>query len=255
MGFIRFFVAIKNTALDILFPPICFGCKNHLENRDKFICDACLGSIKINNTLFCPMCQARLPENKRICNHGLEKNEEFPYLLAAAANYDNKIIQDVIHSYKYTYFDKLSSALGAILTDYLNSVIRNSKFEIKNFSVTYIPLHFFRERERGFNQSKLLAQIISKNFNLELIDALRRIKNNPPQAKIAKNNLQQSKNYENRKKNISSAFQITDSEIISGKNIILIDDVYTSGATMSEAAKVLKQHGAGKIIALVIAKA
>ena len=251
----NFFIAIKNTALDILFPPVCFGCKNHLENRDKFICDGCLASIKINNTLFCPVCQARLPENKRVCSHGLKKTDEFPYLLAAAASYDDKIVRDLIHSYKYEYFDKLSSVLGAVLAAYLDSVIKNSKLEIKNFSVTYIPLHLFRERTRGFNQSKLLAEIIAEKFNLEIIGALQRVRNNPPQAKISKNNRAQTKNHGKRQKNISNAFEIAASGKISGKNIILVDDVYTSGATISEAAKILKRHGANKIIALVVARA
>lgn len=248
------FTKIKNVLLDIFFPPLCFGCQKYLENRNKYVCGDCLRSIKLNNTLFCPVCQARLPENKRVCSHGPEKAEKFPYILGAATTYDSKIIQDLIWHYKYKSFEQLSSPLGEILINYLDSIIRNSsaswRIEIRNFLIIPIPLHLFREKKRGFNQSELLAKIISKNFSLEFIDALTRVKNNPPQAK--------SKDRKDRQKNISEAFQIIDPERIKkieNKNIILIDDVYTSGSTMSEAAQVLKKNGAGKIIALVVAKA
>lgn len=251
-----FLTKLKNNLLDVLFPPICLGCQKHLENRDKFVCDGCLSLIKLNNTLFCPVCQARLPENKRICGHGSEKSKKFPYLLAAASSYDNKIVQEIVHNYKYKKFDKLSLILGDILINYLDFIFENSKLspcercpegtKIENYVVTYIPLYYSREKKRGFNQSKLLAELISKNFNLEMAGVLKRIKNNPPQAK--------TKNYNERAQNISGAFQIINSEKIKNRNVLLIDDVYTSGATMSEAARILKQNGANKIIALAVAK-
>lgn len=245
MGLAQFnmFTEIKSIILDILFPPVCLGCQKYLEKKDDFICDDCYCSIKLNNTLFCPVCQARLAENKKICNHGSEKSNEFPYLLAAASNYDDQIIRNLVHCYKYKNFNGISAVLGDILNDY----VQTANLPVNDFSVSYIPLHFIRENNRGFNQSKLLAEIISKNFNLELVDVLVKTKNNPPQAK--------SKNREERKNNISGAFQAINPEKINDKNIVLIDDVYTSGATMSEAAHVLKQNGANKIIALVVAKA
>jgi len=234
---------IKNIIFDILFPSICLGCQKYLEKKDNFICDDCYYSVKLNDTLFCPVCQARLAENKKFCNHGSKKSKEFPYLLAPASNYDNQIIQNLIHYYKYKNFSEISAILGDILNDY----VQRTNLPVNDFSISCIPLHFIRENKRGFNQSKLLAEIISKNFNLELIDVLIKIKNNPPQAK--------SKNHKERKNNISGAFQAINPEKINNKNIILIDDVYTSGATMSEAARILKQNGANKIIALVVAKA
>ncbi|MBI5401512.1 ComF family protein [Candidatus Wolfebacteria bacterium] len=237
-----FLTTLKNNLVDVLFPPLCLGCQKHLEVRDKFVCDGCLSLIKLNNTLFCPVCQARLPENKRICNHGSEKSKKSPFLLAAASSYDNKIIREIIHNYKYKGFGKLSPVLGNILIDYL----KISRLQITNYIITYVPLYFSREKKRGFNQAKLLAEIIAKNFNLEMVNVLKRIKDNPPQAK--------TKNYDERTKNISGAFQITEPEKIKNRNVLLIDDVYTSGATMSEAARILKQNGAKKIVALTVAK-
>ncbi len=238
-----FLSKVKNTILDILFPPICLNCQKHLDAKNKLICEECLALIKINNALFCPICRLRLAENKQICHHKFSYN----YILAAAGNYDDSILQNLIHYFKYKSCKNLAPILGEILIKYLNSV--NLNFNFSNFIVVPIPLHPKRERERGFNQSKLIAEIMANYLNLPLIDGLKRIKNNDPHAKI--------KGAEKRNKNIAGCFEIKNPEIImiEDKNIILIDDVFTSGATINESVKILKIGGVKKIITLVIAKA
>ena len=233
----------KNFILDILFPPLCLGCKKYLEKRDEFCCNDCLSLVKINNTLFCPVCQARLAENKRVCNHGAEAQKNFPYLLAAAMNYDDKITRELIQFFKYKNLERLSCLISEFILKYLKTL----ELDLENFVVVPVPLHPFKERRRGFNQSKILAQAISKECGLELDCCIVRIKNTKPQA--------QAKNRQNRNQNLANAFKMAEAEKISGKNILLVDDVYTSGATMNEAAKILKESGAKKIIALVAAKA
>jgi ComF family protein len=244
------FTKIKNLILDIFFQPICLNCQKHLqrskttnssESTNNYLCDNCYNSIKLNNTLFCPVCRARLAENKRICHY------DSSYLLAAAGNYDDPALQNLIHYFKYKYFRNLAPILGEILIQYLNSL--NPKFYILNSKpiVIPIPLHPRRERKRGFNQAKLIAEIVAQYFALPLIDGLKRIKNNKPQVNL--------KNDELRNKNVANCFKIKNSDFVQGKNIILVDDVFTSGATMNEAVKVLKENGAKRIIALVLAKA
>lgn len=242
-----FLIKLKNIILDILFPPICINCRKTLTNaendadqRGKIICEQCLGIIKLNSALFCPVCRARLAENKKICHR------DAPYFLAAAGNYDDPVLQNLIHYFKYKSFENLAPILGELLIKYFK-LLNFETFKLLNFIIVPIPLHHCRERERGFNQAKLLAEIIARHFNLPLIDGLKRIKNNEPQVKL--------KDFEKRIKNISDCFEIKNPEIVKGKNIILIDDVFTSGATMNEAARILKKNGSGKIIALVLAKA
>ncbi|MEK7555309.1 MAG: ComF family protein [Patescibacteria group bacterium] len=243
---LTFLIKLKNITLDILFPPFCVNCQQHLDNRDKLICDNCYASIKLNNTLFCPVCRTRLAENKQICHFA-------SYLLASAGNYDDPVLQNLIRFFKFKSLENLSPILGKILIKYLNSLnpIRQLADYIlnpKSFIIIPIPLHPQRKRERGFNQAELLAKFVSDNLNLEMIDGLKRIKNTEPQSK--------SKNRESRLKNISGCFKINPlAEInVKNKNIILVDDVFTSGATMNEAIKILKSNGAKKIIALVLAK-
>jgi len=232
-----FLIKLKNTALDILFPPICLNCQKPIDDRNKLICEKCLSLIKLNNTLFCSVCRARLAENKKICHY------DSRYLLAPAGNYDDPVLQNLIHYFKYKSFKNLAPILGEISVKY----IENRKLKIENFSAVPIPLHPRRERQRGFNQSELLAEFLAKKLNLELIDGLKRIKNTDPQAKIKKP--------EKRLENINGCFALKNAEQIQGKNILLIDDVFTSGATINEAVKILKTNGAAKIIALVLAKA
>lgn len=139
----------------------------------------------------------------------------------------------------------MAPVLGKLLIKYLNSL--NPKFSILNSVVIPIPLHKSRERQRGFNQAKLMAEYVADYFNLPLVEDLERIKKTESQAKM--------KNKEERLKNISGCFKITNPNSIKEKNVVLIDDVFTTGDTINEAIKILKENGAKKIIALVAAKA
>lgn len=239
----------KDAILNILFPPICINCQKHLSlSKYNYLCDDCFNKIKLNSALFCPFCRARLADNKKICNHS-KKDFPFSYFLAAAGNYDDPVMRNLIHCFKYQKFEKLTPILGKIIIKYLENIklINQSANQPKNYIIVPIPLHFWREKTRGFNQSKLIAEYIAEKLNLQLVDALKRAKNNKPQAK--------SKNSKERNKNVEGIFKIINPDLIRGKNIILVDDVYTSGATISEAIKILKQNNANKIIALVIARA
>jgi competence protein ComFC len=237
-----FFTKVKNIFLDILFPPICLNCQQPINDRNKLICEKCLFSIKLNNTLFCPVCLARLADNRQICHYNSQ------YLLAAAGDYNDPVLRNTIHYFKYKSFKNLAPILGKILINYLQKLqlINQSTNKLINYIVVPIPLHPKRERKRGFNQAELIAEIVAQNFNLELIEGLQRIKNNKPQA--------QCKRAEDRIEGVKGCFKIKNAEKIQGKNILLVDDVFTSGATINEAVKVLKPKGVKKIIALTIAK-
>lgn len=244
-----YLIKIKDIIFDILFPPICINCRKHLSlSKYDYLCDDCFNKIKLNSALFCPFCRARLADNKKICNHS-KKIFPFPYFLAAASNYDDSIMRNLIYCFKYQKFEKLAPILGEIIIKYLKNIklINQLTNQPKNYIIVPIPLHFWREKTRGFNQSKLIAECIAEKLNLQLVGALKRAKNNKPQAK--------SKNTKERNKNVEGIFKVINTDLIKGKNIILVDDVYTSGATINEAVKILKQNRCRKIIALVTAKA
>ena len=228
----------RYVALDIFFPPLCVQCSTHLDSKEReILCRTCLNTINIHNASFCGVCRARLPDNQRICHFNS------PFILAAAGSYSDPVLQNLIHIFKYKGFKNAGPVLGALTAKYLRRIHIN----LEGYSAVSIPLHTRRERERGFNQAQVLASIVANEFGLELNDVLIRTKNNKPQAHIKDSDL--------RRKNIEGSFELRSGADIKGKNVLLVDDVFTSGATMNEAVLVLKHAGAKNIIALVAARA
>jgi len=167
------------------------------------------------------------------------------FFLAPAGEYGDPILQKIIQSFKYQGIKGLAPVLGEFLIKYLNSL--NPQYSILNSIIIPIPLHKSRERQRGFNQAKLMAEFVAGHFNLSLVESLERIKKTEPQAKM--------KSKEERLKNISGCFKVVNPDSVKEKNVVLIDDVFTTGDTINEAVKILKENGAKKIIALVAARA
>jgi len=204
------------------------------------LCEDCFKKIAFNTTLFCGQCRARLPENEKICH------KNFPYLLGAATNF-NDPIRNLIHQLKYRHWKSAEQPIAKIINIYLKN-LKLTNQQIKNFIVVPIPLHKNREQDRGFNQAALIGKNIADNLDLPFRkNLLLRIKETKIQAEL--------KDWEQRKTNLENAFQISEPTTLLGKNILLVDDVYTSGATINEAVRILKENGVKKIIAMVVAKA
>lgn len=246
-----YFTKLKNWLADALFPPTCLNCKKIINKNDGGLCAACFAEIPINKTFFCGVCRARLPNNKKICH----KNA--PYILAAACDYQNEVVRKLIWQLKYRRKKQAALPLARLITAYLGQLDPIIPVGL----ICPIPLHPKRERERGFNQSRLIAEnLIGQICTINLI----RTKNTLPQQKVV--------DFQKRKENMENSFSlylpasprpirpvgpvcpISPIDSISGKTIFLLDDVFTSGTTITEAAKVLKSAGAKKIIALVVAK-
>lgn len=221
--------------LNLVFPQLCLNCRKNV--KDGVICRDCFAGISINQTLFCGRCQARLPAGKKTCH------QNFPYILGAAGSYDNDAIKSLIHGLKFKYIRGASLVLGKLLYKYTSSLA----IPLNNFIVIPLPLSKKRLRGRGFNQSELIAQTFAEHFELSFEKScLLRTKNAEPQSKAV--------SLIERRKNVEGCFAVIRPKLIAGKNIILIDDVTTSGATFFEAAKTLKGAGAKKIIALAVAR-
>ncbi|MBI4085940.1 MAG: ComF family protein [Candidatus Liptonbacteria bacterium] len=246
--------------LDVLFPPVCLNCRQSVKSGES-ICISCFSNIKIFNTLFCGKCRARLPSIalapglrsqsgsfggvgkeslvtiKKICH------KDFPYLLGAAADYQDETVKQLVRSLKFGFIKSAAGSLASLLVSYAEGV----NYRITAFTVIPIPLSRARERKRGFNQSFLIAKIFAGHFGLELNpNILVRDKNTMAQSEI--------KDFEKKRDNVKNCFSIKSLDSVNGKNFILIDDVVTSGATFFEAASALKRAGAKKIIALAAAK-
>lgn len=223
---------------DALFPPVCVGCGDSMAHGA--LCDACLASITIFNTLFCGACLARLPDGKKICH------KDAPFRLGAAAAYDDPALAAAIHALKFQGIRAAAEPLAALLTRYADRV--DAPFA-GGYTVVPLPLSAERRRSRGFNQAALIARPFAATLGLPVEeDLLARVVHRKPQS--------DTEDIFERRENVRGCFAPAPGaeERISGKKIVLVDDVVTSGTTFTEAARVLRDAGAKRIFALAVAK-
>lgn len=236
----RIIARAKNAITDMLFPPLCLTCGNLLDPEEKngVACRACIASIPLYDALSCPACARRVPNGTLACH------PEAKYLLAGAAHYGNEKAHKLIWQFKYENWLSAGTPLSSLMTEHL----RKTEHDFSGYAVVPIPLHKNREWKRGFNQAAVIGARIAYEFSLPVLPGnLVREKETAAQA--------DQKDYAARETNIQGAFHAKRPEEFKGRNILLVDDVTTSGATLHEAARVLKQCGAKKIIAAVIARA
>jgi len=218
---------------DLLFPKNCIGC----GKETRWICDECKRRIIYIKNPFCPKCN-RLSPNGKVCRRCRDKS----YLtgLIVAAYYNEGPLKEAIHAYKYEYIFGVHEELGKIITE----AFYKNKFS--SCVIIPIPLHKKRQTQRGFNQSELLAKYLSsKTKNKLLVKKLVRLKNTEPQIELSGRK---------RRENIKDAFSWKGKDEIINQKVLLIDDVYTTGSTLEECAKVLKSAGAKEIWGIVLAK-
>ena len=211
------FLLSKKFWLDLLFPIRCLACGRE------------------NDTYLCPSCRPLLKFDSPDFSFDL-KNVEAIFI---AGSYENPLLSDLIKKLKFNSIGEI----GKILGDFL-SLFWQGQAGLMRPLVVPIPLSKKRQRTRGFNQAELIARHFAAYFNYELSLDLKKIKNTKAQAQL---------NERARQKNLAGAF-IWKGEKLAGREIILIDDVITTGATIDMAAAELKKAGAGKIIALGVAK-
>lgn len=239
---IKIIIAVKNIIIDIFFPKTCFGC----GKEGEYICTDCISTLEILNYQYC-LCNTNPKRVASIMDSGKCpkcQNKKMDGLFFAI-NYNNQLIQKTIQNFKYPPLVKnLSLSFSQIIYHHFQlSNFNTSNFD--NFIIIPVPLEKSREKWRGFNQ----AYEVAKGLDFLNIP----IKNNCL-VKTKKTKLHSLLSKKERSKNILNAFKLINSEEIRGKKILLLDDVYTTGATMEECAKVLKKFGAKRVFGLVIAR-
>jgi ComF family protein len=242
---------LKNFLLDLIFPRYCLGCKKEMASKQSvLVCDACFGKITLNSGVQCHICGLRIsvPEGHKKCYKKTPLRGLF-----AASQYENPILKEMIRQFKYQSVESLKKPLAELVIAYVAKELLIDK--LSNSVLVPIPLTLKRKINRGFNQSELLAKEIGKFLNCPVINLLKRKKFTSPQAEIS--------DWQQRKENISGAFclspklsilRIDSFGDLRNMKVVLVDDVSTSGATLEEAAMVLKQAGIKEIYGLVVAK-
>ncbi|MCD6471022.1 ComF family protein [bacterium] len=230
---------IKNLFLDLLFPIECLSC----GKEGYFLCPDCLEKIPFVDKFTCPVCgkPSLYGQTHQICRRKTSLDG-----LVYATSYKNETINKAIKQFKYNSIKNLGKPLARLMIKFIeNSGLKNF-FAKNNFILIPIPLFFLKQKNRGFNQSEVLADEIANYFNWPIEkDLLKRTKPTRSQTELTKGQ---------RSKNVLNAFKVKNKIGLLNKNIILVDDVFTTGATLNEAAKVLKESGVNKVWGLTLAK-
>jgi len=218
----------KNFIFDLLFPKFCLSC----QREGNYLCEDCQSTLGVLNT------------HQKHQTHSPAGGLKDLYF---ALPYQQPLIKNLIKLFKYQPFVKeLVIPLTSLIITHFQ-LIEKSTADFVNFILVPVPLERKKLKWRGFNQAEEIGKELANFFGIPLItNCLIKIKETLPQVELSD---------EERRENIKGAFLVKDKELIKNKKILLVDDVYTTGATMEECARVLKKAGAKEVIGIVIARA
>lgn len=206
---------------ELLFPWKCVFCDSVLENTD-----------------ICFDCEKNLPYTN---GDGIYQKFAFVDKCVSPLYYKDKVRQSV-HRYKFYGCSAYSARYGAIMADCVENNLDCGGIDV----ISWIPLSRKRQHSRGYNQSELIAREIAKRTDLPCVAVLEKIKNNKAQSGI--------RDLKQRSKNVVGAYKLADGAEVKGKCILLVDDVVTTGSTLSEAARMLKKAGAKSVYCATLAR-
>lgn len=226
--------------LDFIFPKFCVGC----GKLGTYFCPQCVKNI-IQTDLVCPSCERSSIGGK---THPLCRKKYGLDGLWSLGVYQDPL-KKAIQKLKYKLILEIATPLVDLMIDYWAKYSSQFLEEIKkagakNWTIIPVPLHKKRQNFRGFNQSASLGQILSKKIGLDYCEALKRTRFTKQQVGLKG---------QQRKKNVFNAFSLTSNYHLAS-NILLIDDVWTTGSTLKECCYTLKRAGAKKIWAITLAR-
>ena len=204
--------------LELLYPSKCVFCGSLLSREETDVCDACRGS---------------LPYVER-------QNKHIPFSeKSVAVFYYEAQVRESVLRYKFLGRMHYSAAYGRLLA---MCILEN---ELKFDLIAHVPVSRARRRQRGYDQAELLCRAVARELGVRRAKLLRKIRNNPAQSGISAP--------ERRRANVLGVYRADDRELMAGKNILLIDDVMTTGATLSECCRTLLDAGAARVSCAALA--
>lgn len=207
--------------LEILYPPKCAFCGTLIEKERRGICEKC---------------GKNLPFTK---NGGKQSGNFFTVCLSPL--YYEREVRDALLRYKFQRTSSYCEPFGILLADCV-SVYLEEKVDV----VTWVPLSGKRLKKRGFDQSRLLAETLAQELWIPCVPILEKSIHTAQQSKTG--------SVEKRRANVSGAYRMRDGADVSGKTVLLIDDIVTTGATFSECARILGMAGAKRVCCAALAR-
>jgi competence protein ComFC len=227
----------------LFYPATCVVCAGAVERRE-YLCESCRGRAPRITPPFCAKCSEPFsgaitqPFSCANCRH-----RTLHFDSAIAAYRSRGLVRKLVHDFKYGHQRHLRHPLA----DWLGETMRDPRLHGRRFDmIVPVPLHPARERERGFNQAALLAELLARRIAVPLRMALERIRYTRTQTAYDR---------AERMENLHDAFRLRKNMNVRQLHVLLIDDVLTTGSTLSECARVLKEAGAISVHAATAARA
>ncbi len=219
----------------ILFKAKCFSCGRF---SSSFLCQGCINQFQELPLSFCSLCKSNKVENNQ-CEECLKRRPLFNNLVALGIY--NGLLKSLIYNFKYEGFKEYGFPLGCLISDKIRQETDYKKIDY----TCAIPLHKDKLKQRKFNQSEIIARAIAKKLHIPYCEIFSREKNTQPQHSLS---------VEQREKNLKDAFSINPGKNFKEKSILIVDDIYTTGATIHEACLLLKESGVKDIYVAVLAR-
>ncbi len=238
--------------LDLIFPPVCVVCERGLggeatqrkmRSAGYGLCEACLDEMPWLTSPYCPTCAKPIPSPEgpiHKCGDCLSRPPPFDSARSVLV-YQEELFA-VIHRMKYGPKPWMARFFGFLMGQVLAEDLKALDLD----GIIPIPLHIKRLRQRGFNQAQLIAQGVGRRLGVQVMEGLlTRARWTEPQVGLSRGL---------RESNVRGAFRAPEPSAIRGKRWLLVDDVYTTGSTLREAAKVLRRASASEVHVLTLAR-
>jgi ComF family protein len=235
--------------LRFLLPAECAICQGPLGVGSRsVVCGACWGRIRVLEPPFCPRCgrpfwgrSAIHPPSHR-CQTCRTRAPQYLLARSAVLYERDDPLREILLLFKHGRRIALGGHLGRLMAERAAELLGHPTID----AIVPVPLHRWRERERGFNQAEVLATVVGRHLHRPVLrKSLARIRATLPQAGKARQRI----------RNVRGAFSVPHPEQIEGRLLLLVDDVLTTGATVNECAKVLMKAGARAVLVYTLARA
>jgi len=230
----HFLSFLYKTVKDTLFPVFCFGCKTEGE----WVCEACFGKLDVSGVFDCPVCHASTVAGVSCVSCRDVSNIRSQISIM---KYEERgLVGKMIHALKYFHAEDVKEIFDKIISQFM----RENRDLLAHIDVVApVPLHRRRYAERGFNQATLIARTVAREFDVPLDECVKRVRYTKQQVKLSK---------QGRVKNVADAFVCK--KDMSGKHVLLVDDVFTTGSTVQSCAEVILDVGASEVHGFSVAR-
>ena len=228
--------------LSLLYPPHCALCGSDTM-AGRHLCEPCLAKAARIDAPFCRQCSQPFDgaiESEFTCSNC--EGRRFHFDCAVSRYRSTGLVRELVHRFKYDRCLYLRNPLA----EWLAETLDDARITAHSFDyLVPVPLHAARMREREFNQADVLARLVADRHGERVLHALRRVRYTTTQTRLDRSE---------RMRNLRNAFRVRHSRTVSGSHLILVDDVFTTGSTVDECARVLKKAGAASVRVITVAR-